>query len=169
MSLVHIYVGALILARISGLMVAMPGLSMRSMPKMVRVILIVCVTIVLVPTVPEQDYSPDLMLLSFDTIIEFLLGFMMGWMVNLIFNGLSMGTELISTQIGQAAAKQFNPSMATSQSRLSGKWMEKHPTKSTATRTAVSQVPRSRNGPWEDGGYIGQEEPDPANNTPTTK
>ena len=118
MSLVHIYIGALVLARISGLMVAMPALSMKSMPNMVRMILILCITAILVPTIPEQKYSPDLILLGFDTMVEFLLGFLIGWMVNLIFTGLSMGTELISTQIGQAAAKQFNPSMATSQSPI---------------------------------------------------
>ena len=118
MSLVHITAAALILSRITGLIVAMPGLSMRTMPTMVRVIMILCITSILVPTVPVQEYDPDLIVLALDTFIEFLLGFVMGWMVNLIFAGMSMGTELISTQIGQAAAKQFNPSMATSQGPL---------------------------------------------------
>ena len=115
MVVTHLYIGALVLGRITGLIIAMPGLSMRNMPEMVRVIMIVCITIILVPTIPEVAYQPGLILVTVHSIQEFLLGFMMGWLVNLIFSGLSMGTELISTQIGQAAAKQFNPSMSTSQ------------------------------------------------------
>lgn len=115
MVLAHLYIGALVLGRITGLIIAMPGLSMRNMPNMVRVIMIVCITIILVPAIPTTAYQPGLISLTVHTIQEFLLGFMMGWLVNLIFAGLSMGTELISTQIGQAAAKQFNPSMSTSQ------------------------------------------------------
>ena len=115
MVLSHLYIGALVLGRISGLIISTPGLSMRNMPNMVRVIMIVCITIILVPTLPSVNYEPGLIVLTVHTFQEFLLGFMMGWLVNLIFAGLSMGTELISTQIGQAAAKQFNPSMSTSQ------------------------------------------------------
>ena len=115
MFLAHIFTATLILGRISGLIIAMPGLSMRIMPTMVRIIMIVSLTMILVPTIPMKPYQPELIQLTVHSIFEFLLGFMMGWLVNLIFAGLSMGTELISTQIGQAAAKQFNPSMATSQ------------------------------------------------------
>jgi flagellar biosynthetic protein FliR len=118
MVITQIYVGALVLGRISGLIIAMPGLSMRTMPNMVRIIFIVAITVILVPSMPAQSYEPGLILLTVHSIQEFLLGFMMGWLVNLIFAGLSMGTELISTQIGQAAAKQFNPSMSTSQGPL---------------------------------------------------
>jgi flagellar biosynthetic protein FliR len=118
MFLTHLYIGALVLGRISGLIVAMPGLSMRTMPNMVRMIMIIAITTILVPTIPMEPFQPGLLVLTFHSIQEFLLGFMMGWLVNLIFAGLSMGTELISTQIGQAAAKQFNPSMSTSQGPL---------------------------------------------------
>ena len=105
----------MVLGRISGLIIAMPGLSMRTMPNMVRVIMIIAMTTILVPTIAMNPFQPGLVVLTLHSIQEFLLGFMMGWLVNLIFAGLSMGTELISTQIGQAAAKQFNPSMSTSQ------------------------------------------------------
>ena len=115
MFLTNLYIGAMVLGRISGLIIAMPGLSMRNMPNMVRIIMIIAMTTILVPTIPMDPFQPGIVVLTLHSIQEFLLGFMMGWLVNLVFAGLSMGTELISTQIGQAAAKQFNPSMSTSQ------------------------------------------------------
>ncbi len=119
MILAHIYIGALVFGRITGLVIAMPGLSMRTMPTMARIIMVICITLILVPTMPMQPgYQPGFLELTINSATEFLLGFMMGWLINLVFAGLSMGTELISTQIGQAAAKQFNPSMSTSQGPL---------------------------------------------------
>ncbi|MEC7987219.1 MAG: flagellar biosynthetic protein FliR, partial [Myxococcota bacterium] len=64
------------------------------------------------------EFAPTLHVLVTLSVLEFMLGLLMGWLVNLVFSGVSMGMELISTQIGMAAAKQFNPSMSTSQSAL---------------------------------------------------
>ena len=76
MVLTHIYVGALVFGRITGLIIAMPGLSMRTMPTMVRIIMIVCITIILVPTMPmNAEYQPGLLELVFNSATEFLLGF----------------------------------------------------------------------------------------------
>ena len=71
MVLAHLYVGALVLGRISGLIIAMPGLSMRIMPNMVRIILILLPfsfrsTSVLLPLCKRnkkalRDFSPQIM------------------------------------------------------------------------------------------------------------
>ena len=97
-----------------------PVFGIKSIPNTVKIILMVCLTMILLPVVPKVSYAPSLGLLLIGISVEFFFGMVMSWVVNLIFAGLITGTEVISTQIGQAAAKQFNPSMQISQSPIGG-------------------------------------------------
>ena len=65
------------------------------------------------PIPPEALLVP--MILS-----ELLLGISIGFVVNMVYYTFMTGTEMMSTQIGMAAAKQFNPSLATTQSPTGG-------------------------------------------------
>ena len=120
MSTAYLITAILVFSRFSGFIGFLPAIGFKTIPVMTKILLIVCLTIVVLPVVPEAPPYPTLGILSVGIFMEFFFGMLMSWVVNLVFAGLITGTELISTQIGQAAAKQFNPSMNVSQSPLGG-------------------------------------------------
>ena len=120
MSLSYLITAILIFARFSGFIIFLPAIGIRSIPNMIKIILMVCLTLIVLPVVPPVSYAPQMGLIAIGISVEFFFGMVMSWIVNLIFAGLITGTEVISTQIGQAAAKQFNPSMSISQSPIGG-------------------------------------------------
>ena len=120
MSISALITAIFIFSRLSGFIIFMPVIGIRSIPNMIKVILMVCLTVVILPVVPPITYVPKLGVLFLGIAVEFFFGTVMSWVVNLVFAGLITGTEVISTQIGQAAAKQFNPSMSISQSPIGG-------------------------------------------------
>ncbi len=120
MSIDHIVLAFFIASRLTGMILTMPILGLRMFPTLAKAIMLLGLTAVIFPTVPF-----DIGYLSFgETIIhivmELILGSLIGFMMMTIFHGLLTATEMMSTQIGQAAAKQFNPSMSISQSPIGG-------------------------------------------------
>ena len=120
MSISALITSIFIFSRLSGFIIFMPVIGIRSIPNMIKIILMVCLTVVILPVVPPVTYVPRMGILAIGIVVEFFFGTIMSWVVNLVFAGLITGTEVISTQIGQAAAKQFNPSMSISQSPIGG-------------------------------------------------
>ncbi len=102
----------LVMARVSGLMMSMPLMSSRTIPRIVKAVLIIIITMVLAPVVPVVKMDMSLTLLIASIPSEFALGILMGGAISIIFASLAVCSGIISTQIGQAAATQFNPSMA---------------------------------------------------------
>jgi flagellar biosynthesis protein FliR len=120
LSIDHIVLAFLIASRLTGLILTMPVLGLSMFPTLIKAFMLMGLTAVILPTVPF-----NIGYISFgETIIylgmEFLLGALVGFMIMTIFHGLLTATEMMSTQIGQAAAKQFNPSMSISQSPIGG-------------------------------------------------
>ena len=106
----------LIMARISGLIMSMPFLNSRTIPNLVKVKLVLLLTLVLAPVIPtvKMEMSIPLLLISIPS--ELCFGILMGGAITIIFASLSVAAGVISTQIGQAAAMNFNPTMAISTS-----------------------------------------------------
>jgi len=102
----------LVMARVSGLILSMPLLNSRTIPNLVKATLILIITMVIAPAVPVVKMDMSLVLLISAIPSEFFLGILMGGAITLIFASLAVCSGIISTQIGQAAATQFNPSMA---------------------------------------------------------
>ena len=119
MSLAILVTAFFVLARLTGLMLTMPALNFNAMPMMARVLMALAITAVMTPVVPSAGV-PSLMMILIGVASELLLGILMGGMVGMVFGGLALGVEIISTQIGQGAALQFNPMLAISQGPIGG-------------------------------------------------
>jgi flagellar biosynthesis protein FliR len=104
------------MARISGLIISMPLMNSNSIPKMIKAILILCLTMVMAPVVPVVQTELDFTVLFWGIPSELCLGLLMGGAITIVFASLSVASGIISTQIGQAAAMQFNPTMSLSAS-----------------------------------------------------
>jgi flagellar biosynthesis protein FliR len=120
MSLSILFVAVLVFTRLAGMFSAMPVFGSNMFPSMIRLILMLTITMVLLPSLSHIDIELSFGMLFVNLFKEICIGFSMGFIVNLAYYGLLTGTEMLSTQIGQAAAKQFNPSMQMSQSPIGG-------------------------------------------------
>ena len=98
----------------------MPVLGQRIFPQQVRIILLVCLTVVIIPTLPEYPAKSTMLFSELITGLgtEMLFGALIGFYVSTVYHGIVVGMEMMSTQIGKGAAKQFNPSMSVSQSPM---------------------------------------------------
>ena len=120
MNLSIIIIAALVAGRIGGMFLTMPILGQRIFPMQVRIILLIALTAVVLPTLPDYPEKHTLMLsaLVIGLGLEMLFGMLVGYYVSTVYHGVVVGMEIMSTQIGKGAAKQFNPSMAVSQSPI---------------------------------------------------
>ncbi len=102
----------LVLARVIGLVISMPVLNSRSIPTLIKAILCILLTALLTPVVPPTELDLGLELLLVSMLGEFMLGVLMGGGLTLVFSSMSIMSGIVSTQIGQAASMQFNPTMS---------------------------------------------------------
>jgi flagellar biosynthesis protein FliR len=119
MSLALLVTGVFVLARMTGLMLSMPVLNFKAMPMTARILMALSITAVLTPVVPNAGV-PTLLVILVGVAAEITLGILMGGIIGMVFGGLALGVEVISTQIGQGAALQFNPMLAISQGPIGG-------------------------------------------------
>ena len=99
---------------------AMPVFGSAMFPFIARLLLMLGITMAMLPSVSHITMELDFATLAIALCKEFMIGLSMGFVVNIAYLGLLTGTEMMSTQIGQAAAKQFNPGMQMSQSPIGG-------------------------------------------------
>jgi flagellar biosynthetic protein FliR len=101
----------LVLARVLGLVMSMPVLNSRSIPNLVKAMLTILLTALLTPVVPPTEASFGLGLLLISMTAELMLGILMGGALSLVFSSMAIMSGIVSSQIGQAASMQFNPTM----------------------------------------------------------
>ncbi|MBM76431.1 MAG: hypothetical protein CMK59_13580 [Proteobacteria bacterium] len=120
MKLSFLIIAALVTGRLGGMFITMPVLGQRVFPMQVRIILLIALTMVILPTLPEYPEKHTMMLstLLVGLALEMLLGILIGFYVSTVYHGIVVGMEIMSTQVGKGAAKQFNPSMSVSQSPI---------------------------------------------------
>jgi flagellar biosynthetic protein FliR len=112
-------VGALfVLGRLSGLVLSLPVVGTNSVPRQVKLLMVLSLTAVLAPVVPPPAAPPTIGLLVFGMVSEIALGVAIGFVARLIFSALSVAGEIIGMQTGHAAAAQFDPSLMVAQGPL---------------------------------------------------
>jgi len=103
---------ALVLARISGLLVTAPVLSSGVIPVRVKVYLALAISLLVMPSVASAEVVvrgwPELVA---GVLSELAVGAVMGFTVNLAFVGLQIAAQAIGRQAGIALARTFNPAL----------------------------------------------------------
>ena len=80
--------------------------------------MIVALTLILAPTVPPAVEPANLAAMTVGIVSELVIGVLMGGVVRMVFGSLALAGELIGSQTGHAAARQFDPTLQLSQGPL---------------------------------------------------
>jgi flagellar biosynthetic protein FliR len=104
---------ALVMARISGLMLSAPVFSSSLVPGQVKIGLTVILSLMVFPLVrPGMTEIPDTLV---GTALamggELLIGLTLGMAVNLLFTGIQLAASMVSQQMGLGLARVFDPMM----------------------------------------------------------
>ena len=115
MSLSILLTAILVLSRLGGAIMVMPGFAAMGMPRLVRMAIAIALTVLVVPSVPPTSIESDLVVLVASVMSEVTLGVLMGGSVAMVFGGLVFATEIMGSQTGRMMAQQFNPLLKMSQ------------------------------------------------------
>jgi flagellar biosynthesis protein FliR len=110
--------GSLVAGRVTGVMLTLPVLSMSTLPKQARALLIFVLTLIIAPTLPPAIEPATLLSMTVCVASEVVIGILMGGIVRMVFGSLALAGELIGSQTGHAAARQFDPTLQLSQGPL---------------------------------------------------
>jgi flagellar biosynthetic protein FliR len=106
--MVFLITAALVVARIGAVVAIMPVFNTMGVPKLYRLAVALCVTVVLAPVVPQAHvYTLSHLLLGM--VGEILVGAVMGGTVAILFGAISMASEFMGMQIGLRIAAVFDP------------------------------------------------------------
>ena len=110
MNEIILYNFLLILARISSFFVATPFFSTKSIPKLVKVTIILVVTIIAYNVVPPQDVYPSSGLeFGFMLFRDALIGLVLGYGVNIVFLGIQSAGDFIDLFAGLQMSSTYDP------------------------------------------------------------
>ena len=113
---------ALVLVRCLAFFHFAPVFSHKSIPSHVRIALSLLLTIMLTSKAFETSVPTDGYSLTFAIFCNFALGFLMGFVANLMFITVVAGGEMMDSSMGFSAAQTFDPSIGT-QTTILGKFM----------------------------------------------
>ena len=101
---------ALVLARVTGLVIFVPFFASTSIPVKVRIMLSLAITIVILPFVSVSAASVNtmggLVVMIFS---ELMIGLAIGFVITAVFAGLQLAGLMIGQQLGIALARVFDP------------------------------------------------------------
>ncbi len=102
---------AIVLMRISGIMVFAPFFSNQALPVQVRIAFTLVTTFVLAPSLPLKNLPVELGLGNIAAIFanEILLGFVLGFAAMCVFAGLQFAGQIISFQLGFSLINVIDP------------------------------------------------------------
>lgn len=101
-----------IFTRLSGMMTSAPLLSTYPIPMQVKIWFMALVTFIMFPLViaktgfPVPTSMPELTVILLK---EFIIGYITGFVANVVFIGVEIAADLISMQMGLTAAQAMNP------------------------------------------------------------
>jgi len=101
-----------VFTRLGGLMTSAPLFSTYPIPNQIKVWLVATITFIIFPIVMAKSgfVAPTSMPeLTVVLLKEFMIGYIIGFVSNLIFVAVEMAAELISMQMGLTAAQALNP------------------------------------------------------------
>lgn len=115
----NLLLGSLVMTRMAALLVAIPTLT-NSIPKRVKLILVVLLTIVVMPSVTQHTSSPDIhapVELAIAIVREAILGLLIGSAIQLIITGIQLSGEFMAStgglQLGQTTDHQSGEQIPT--------------------------------------------------------
>lgn len=100
---------ALVSARVSGLMLMAPLWSMPGLPKTVRAAVVVLLTLLLMPLVPDARVPEAALALPLPLAGELMIGLLIGLTAAVIVYGVTLGGEVISLQMGLSLGHALAP------------------------------------------------------------
>ncbi|OGI09394.1 MAG: flagellar biosynthetic protein FliR [Candidatus Margulisbacteria bacterium GWF2_35_9] len=107
-----IIVFLLVLARIVGFFSVAPLFSDRTIPQMLKLTMALWISLLLWFVVPHPEVLPDKsIVIIYAFVNEFFIGFLIGFLVRLIFIGIQEGGALMDMQMGLSVAAAFDPSI----------------------------------------------------------
>ena len=101
-----------LIARIGGLLAALPVLSGRTVPMKVKVALVLVLGAALAPVIHLPPISFDPAILAAGMLSELAIGLTIGLAVRLFFGALELAGEMIGMQMGFGVAQLFDPTTA---------------------------------------------------------
>ncbi|MEW6733450.1 MAG: flagellar biosynthetic protein FliR [Acidobacteriota bacterium] len=101
----------LVLARVGGIVSFAPFWNLAAAPKKVRVMLALVLTLIITPLVATHLGSPPrgMLELMIACVIELVIGCVYGFVGQLIFSGLEIAAQILSSQMGFSLAATINP------------------------------------------------------------
>lgn len=109
----------LVLARVAGIVFAIPLLTSQQVPRVAKAWLIVTLSLLVFPAVaPSLPQSLTLGALAAGLVGEFVIGEVMGLGAGVVFLAAQIAGKLISHQSGMALSQSFNPVLNTSSTVL---------------------------------------------------
>ena len=109
----------LVASRMGGVLMTMPALGAKGVPKVAKILGVVALTVVIAPMVPLAEVRPTVALLTFAMATEVLVGVIIGGVVSTIFTSLPLAYAFITNQIGHGAAQLFDPMLKVSHGPVS--------------------------------------------------
>jgi flagellar biosynthetic protein FliR len=102
---------AIVLMRLSGIMVSAPFFSSQSVPMQIRAVFVLVAAFILTPSLPISSVPTDLGLSSIAWVAtgEILTGILLGFAASCIFAGFQFAGHIISLQIGFSLINQIDP------------------------------------------------------------
>jgi len=112
LSVVQLEIFLLIIARVAGVFISAPVLSDNTIPRTFKTALMFSVAFLLwfVIPFPEQKLPPDMFIFMIAVGQEFLIGYVMGSVTRMIFNGVEAAGDIMGAQMGLSVASMLDPS-----------------------------------------------------------
>lgn len=101
--------GVLLFTRIASLLMLLPGVSARVVPRLARMAVALPLTLLLLPGVGQPVVPTDVSVLFGQIAGEAVLGSAMGFCVSMVFSALSTAADIISAQGGLQMAAMLDP------------------------------------------------------------
>lgn len=102
----------IVLTRLSGMMTTAPLISTYPIPMQIKVWFMAMVAFIIFPLVLAKtgfQMPTSIPALTIILIKEFMIGYIVGFVANLVFIGVEVSAELVSMQVGLTAAQALNP------------------------------------------------------------
>lgn len=102
----------IIFTRLSGLMTSAPLLSTYPIPMQIKVWFMALVAFIMFPIVSAKmgfQVPTSIPILMMIMIKEFMIGYIAGFVANVVFIGVEIAADLVSMQVGLTAAQAMNP------------------------------------------------------------
>lgn len=108
----NLVIFVIILTRLSGLMTSVPLISKYPIPVQLKVWFIALIAFIIFPMVSAQIHlaiPTNIPELTVILIREFAIGYIIGFVADIVFIGVEISAELLSMQMGLTAAQALNP------------------------------------------------------------